>query len=100
MISIQSWTQEIDKLSRVYLMLASDNTWQGIVFNKWPYSKAPPLIEQKFVTNAYKMAHIHLEENLWKSRNGYGDFNKCVEDKDDEKCVSIFDITFDKSTKR
>ena len=82
----------IDKLKKINILIASNNTWQGIIINGWPYSKAPTLLEQKFIPNVYKMAYVHLEENLWKNRNGYTNFNKCIMDKDDGNCLSIFDI--------
>ena len=36
---ISSMTQGIDKLEKINLMIASNDTWQGIVRSSWPYSK-------------------------------------------------------------
>ena len=82
-----------DELKKINMLIASNNTWQGIIINNWPYNKAPPLIEQKFIPNVMKMAYVHLEENVWKKRTGNENFKKCMENKVDNKCVSIFDIT-------
>ena len=36
---ISSFIQGIDKLEHIDLMIAANNTWQGIVGNNWPYSQ-------------------------------------------------------------
>ena len=36
---ISSFTQGIDKMDHIDLMIAANNTWQGIVGNNWPYSQ-------------------------------------------------------------
>ena len=38
-IFIGSSIQSIDKLENINLMIATSNTWQGIVGFKWPYTK-------------------------------------------------------------
>ena len=39
LIISSSLTQGVDKLEKVHILVASNNTWQGIVGNRWPYSK-------------------------------------------------------------
>ena len=39
MFHISSFIQGIDKLEHIDLMIAANNTWQGIVGNNWPYSQ-------------------------------------------------------------
>ena len=39
MFHISSFIQGIDKLEKINLMIAENNTWQGIVGDKWPYSQ-------------------------------------------------------------
>ena len=36
---VSSFSQGIDKLEKINLMIATNNTWQGIVGNNWPYSQ-------------------------------------------------------------
>ena len=36
---IGSSIQSLDKLEKINLMIATNDTWQGIVGNKWPYTK-------------------------------------------------------------
>ena len=95
-----NYAKGIDKLKKIKLLIASNNTWQGIITDNWPYSKMPPLIEQKFTPNVYKVTFVNMEENIWKFRKGDENFNKCIENKDDGKCLSIFDVTFDESKDR
>ena len=39
MFHISSFIQGIDKLEHIDLMIAANNTWQGIVGSNWPYSQ-------------------------------------------------------------
>ena len=91
MISIQSWTQEIDKLSRVYLMLASDNTWQGIVSGRWPYSNSPTIVTGKLKENVTQVIDIRMEEHIWIRSGGLDNITDCLEPKMEPNCTSIFD---------
>lgn len=72
-------------------MVAAENTWQGISFNSWPYSKVPQFISGKFATELYKIIFIDFEENEWNYRDGKRDFNDCIDTHDDSECASIFD---------
>ena len=38
-IFISSFIEGIDKLENIVLMIAANDTWQGIVGNSWPYSQ-------------------------------------------------------------
>ena len=95
-LGIRTFGKDRDRLKKVNVLIASNNTWQGIITNNWPY-KAPPLIGGKFVPDKYNMVDIRLKENLKKFRRGYDDFNQCMKDKDNKKCVSIFDLTINES---
>ena len=37
---IGSSIQSLDKLEKINLMIAANDTWQGIVGSRWPYSKS------------------------------------------------------------
>ena len=94
-LRISDLNGNIDSVRKVHLLIASKNTWQGIVIPSWPYEKAPPIITRKFILNSMAMAIIDLSENIFKNRNGDTDYKKCFNTKKDNKCTSIFDISFD-----
>ena len=39
MFIISSFNQGIDKLENIDLIIAANDTWQGIVEDNWPYSQ-------------------------------------------------------------
>ena len=49
-IFIGSSSQSKDKLEKINLMIAANNTWQGIVGNKWPYSKGLKISKSLYLT--------------------------------------------------
>ena len=71
--------------------MASNNTWQGTIILRWPYSKVPPLVTGKFDTDSYKFITIDLKENQWNYRSGVSDFDDCMNEHNSSKCLSIFD---------
>ena len=92
LIISSSLTQGVDKLEKVHILVASNNTWQGIVGNRWPYSKKAPLsIKGTFSSEVISSFIVDLEENIWKSRNGSSDFDRCLNDRYLKDCASIFD---------
>ena len=58
------------------------------------------MIEGIFTPNTYTMARIKLEENIWISRTGVHDFNKCIKDNDDGKCTSLFSVKLNENKNR
>ena len=49
-IFIGSSIQSKDKLEKIHLMIAANNTWQGIVGYNWPYSKGLKISKGFFMT--------------------------------------------------
>ena len=45
MFHITSFIQGIDSLKHIDLMIAANNTWQGIVGNNWPYSQGQEILK-------------------------------------------------------
>ena len=39
MFAVSSFSQGEDEMEKINLMIAANDTWQGIVGNSWPYSK-------------------------------------------------------------
>ena len=84
----------MDTLRQMHLLIAANNTWQGIIHKSWPYNKEPPLISGEFDPETYKLIVIQLEENILKYYTGGSDFNRCINEFGDENCKSIFDPKF------
>ena len=80
-----------DRLSKVYLMLAAQNTWQGISFGNWPYSKNPPIAIGNLKEDMFDITSIKLEENVWKYQTGWNTISECLEAENELNCASIFD---------
>ena len=92
---ISSSASSVDKLENLLFFIASDNTWQGVVINDWPYSNTPPLVRGVFSTETRSEISVDLDENMWKYREGVSDFDECMNDglndQPMKECVSIFD---------
>ena len=88
---ISSSNVKTDKLNKVNLFIASENTWQGTIGNGWPYSKIPFLASGAFSTEIVNVINVDLEENIWNYRDGKYNFDDCMNSLHMNKCVSIFD---------
>ena len=80
-----------DKLNKVDLFIASENTWQGTIGNGWPYSKIPFSASGAFSTEIVNVINVDLEENIWNYRDGKYNFDDCMNSLHMNKCASIFD---------
>ena len=66
---MQNSKDKIDKLQRISVLLATENTWQGtIIGNNWPYINKPVEIKADFQQNISTQYRIQIQENLWKYR--------------------------------
>ena len=83
--------QGMDKLKGFKLMIASSNTWQGLVYGKWPYNKAPSIVTGDLASASLVNVNIDLEENVWNYQFGEGDFDLCMKENETNHCKSIFD---------
>ena len=91
-LMMKSYNEGVDKLTKIKLMIAAENTWQGIIYNKWFYSTTPPIINADFIPGLSKYYFIDLEEHIWNYKTGNTSFNSCVTKNAKEKnCLSIFD---------
>ena len=92
---ISSSTSGVDKLEQLLFYIASDDTWQGVIINDWPYSNTPLLVTGDFSTETTSLISVDLYENVWKYRKGMYDFNECMNtttnDQPMQECISIFD---------
>lgn len=90
-IVIGSSSLETDRLHKVDLFIAAENTWQGLFYHDWPYSKIPLTASGVFSTKVAKIITIDLEENVWNYRDGEDNFGDCMNGLQRSKCASIFD---------
>ena len=88
---ISSSTSGVDKIEKLDFYVASDNTWQGVIINNWPYSNTPLLVRGVFSTETTSSISINFDENIWKYREGMSDFDECMNDQPLKDCTSIFD---------
>ena len=80
-----------DKLNKVDLFIAAENTWQGTIGFGWPYSKIPFSVSGAFSTETVNVISVDLEENIWNYRDGNDNFEHCMNSLPMNKCASIFD---------
>ena len=84
--------QGIDKLSSFKLMIAAENTWQGLIYRRWPYINVPPIISADLIPGLIHYNLIDLAENDWNYiSTGETSFSGCMENNEKESCLSIFD---------
>ena len=84
--------QETDKLTKVNLIVAAKNTWQGIILNDWPYNQVPLKIGKEIVPEHQTIYDIKLKEELWKNLEGYDEFDDCMNELDSvQGCISMFE---------
>jgi hypothetical protein len=88
---MSSSTSGIDKLENLLFYIASDNTWQGVIINDWPYSNTPLLVKGVFSVETTSIISVDFDENIWKYREGSSDFDVCMNDQPTKECISIFD---------
>ena len=91
-IIVRSSLQETDKLTKVNLIVAAKNTWQGIILNDWPYNQVPLKIGKEMVSGYSNIYDIKLKEELWKNLEGYDEFDDCMNELDSvQGCISMFE---------
>ena len=84
--------QETNKLTKVNLIVAAKNTWQGIILNDWPYNQVPLKIGKEMVSGYSNMYDIKLKEELWKNLEGFNEFDDCMNELDSvQGCISMFE---------
>ena len=89
-----------DNLKGFKLMIASSNTWQGLVYGKWPYKKVPPIATGTLAPKLISNVDIELEESVWNYRKGEGNFDLCMKGYEKNHCKSIFDTSTFQNDKR
>ena len=91
-IMVNSNLEGMDRLTKVNLMVAAKNTWQGVILNDWPYNQVPLKIGKDMVSKYANIYDIKLKEELWKNLEGYDEFDECINNLDFEQgCISMFE---------
>ena len=86
-----TYKNNTDKLEEIHVTVAENNTWQGIVEKKWPYSKIPSVFSGSFSVEFFNTYVIELDENFNVYRKGETNFDECMKKHEASQCVSIFD---------
>ena len=95
-----TYVQGVDQLKGFKLMIASSNTWQGLVYGRWPYKKVPQIVTGNLASELLSSVEIELEESIWNYRNGEDNFDLCMKGNENDHCKSIFDTsTFQNDTR-
>ena len=98
-IEMSSLVRGIDKLQGFSLMIASRNTWQGVVYGE-KYKKAISIVTGNLFSGLIAFVKIELEESIWNYNNGEGNFDICMQENKKNNCKSIFDTsTFQDNTR-
>ena len=91
-IMVNSNLEGMDRLTKVNLMVAAKNSWQGIILNDWPYSQVPLKIDKELVSRYSNIYDIKLKEDLWKNLEGKDHIDECMEALNFEQgCISMFE---------
>ena len=72
-------------------MVAAENTWQGIIFENWPYREYPPMTTIDVTSGIYAVRTLDLKEKLWINIDEEDDLDSCLSNKEENGCLSIFD---------
>ena len=88
---IANFTKEADKLTKFHLMVAAENTWQGIIFENWPYREYPPMTTIDVIPGIYAASTLDLKEKIWINLDVEDDLDSCLSNKEENGCLSIFD---------
>ena len=85
----------VDKVNLINLYVAGNNTWQGLIYGKWPkHAKSPLKIVGEISQSSGSMNQyiVPLEIADWSYLEGNGNYSECL--KDDEiigtDCKSMF----------
>ena len=99
-MTMSNSVQGVDKLKGFTLMVASSNTWQGLVYSRVKYHKAISIVNGDLKSKLIAVVRIKLEESIWNYRNGGGNFDACMQRNENTNCKSIFDTsTFQNDTR-
>ena len=82
----------VDKLEKVNLYVAADNTWQGVIYESWANTKSPLKVTGDFNNLSFNVNFMPIEVTEWTLKNGNGNYSQCLKEQEpiSENCKSIF----------
>ena len=83
---------KIDKFKSIKLYVAANNTWQGVIYGKWPNTKNPQKVIGTFSTNSHNSYFVPVEVTERSHLRGNGNYSQCIDQKESvgQSCKSIF----------
>ena len=83
---------QIDKLEKINLYVAADNTWQGVTYGSWANTKNPLKVIGEIQDFSFNINFVPIEATEWTYVNDTGNFSQCLEDQEPiyKSCKSIF----------
>ena len=88
-------SSSVENLKSVQILVAANNTWQGIIGNTWPYNEEPLFVFGQFSNKYLGTFFVDLKEDVWMQQKGRTDFDECINGQ--YKCSSIFDSSPNKN---
>ena len=92
-VDVKISNQNINKWQRLNMFVSANNTWQGVIYQNWPYYQVP----LKIIGNIPKpgmteQLTVKIEEKVWKYRKGQDESISCFirSNETTENCTSIF----------
>ena len=83
----------MNKWQRLNMFVSANGTWQGIIYQNWPYYQVP----LKIIGNIPKpgmteQLTVKIEEKVWKYRKGQDESMGCFKRSNEpkENCTSLF----------
>ena len=92
---------QIDKIEKINLYVAADNTWQGVTYGSWANTKNPLKVVGEYQDFSFNINFVQIEATEWTYIKGNDNYSQCLEDQEpiSESCKSIFhpkSFTFEK----
>ena len=83
---------KIDKFKSIKLYVAANNTWQGVIYGKWPNTKNPQKVIGTFSTNSHNSYFVPVEVTERSHLRGNGNYSQCIDQNESvgQSCKSIF----------
>ena len=83
----------VDKVNLINLYVAGNNTWQGLIYGKWPkHAKRPLKIVGEISQSSINQYIVPLEIADWSYLEGNGNYSECLRDNEitGTDCKSMF----------
>ena len=81
-----------DNIENIQMYVAAHNTWQGVIYGKWPNTKNPQKVIGTFSTNSHNSYFVPVEVTERSHLRGNGNYSQCIDQNESvgQSCKSIF----------